>query len=116
MDLYSSRIKGRWSRMPYVAARAPEGWQRTQAALEVESADDRTSPSQPDHPDASARRQAWARLLARVYEVDPLVCPRCGDEMKVIAVIQDPEQIRKILAYLKRTGRSPPGMESAATA
>lgn len=22
------------------------------------------------------RRQAWARLLARIYEVDPLVCPR----------------------------------------
>ena len=49
-----------------VAARAPEGWQRTQAALEVESADEQTSPSQPDHPDASARREAWARLCARV--------------------------------------------------
>ena len=36
--------------------------------------------------------------------------------MKVIAVIQDPEQIRKILAYLKRTARPPPGMKSAATA
>ena len=30
--LYSSRIKGRWSRIPHVAARAPEGWQRTQAS------------------------------------------------------------------------------------
>ena len=104
--------------MPHVAARAPEGWQRTQAALEAEaeSAGDRTSPSQPVHPDVSARRQAWARLLAHVYEVDPLVCPCCGAEMKVIAVIQDPEQIRKILACLKGTGRPPPGMEFAVTA
>ena len=31
-----------------------------------------------DAPDARERRHAWARLLARVYEVDALVCPRCG--------------------------------------
>ncbi len=44
-------------------------------------------------------KQAWARLLAKVYEVDPFVCPRCGSEMKVIAVIQDTEEIKKILAH-----------------
>ena len=27
-----------------------------------------------------ARERAWGRLLARVYEVDPLVCPKCGAE------------------------------------
>jgi hypothetical protein len=36
-----------------------------------------------------ARKRAWARPLARAYEVDALVCPKCGSEMKVIAVIQD---------------------------
>jgi len=28
--LYSSRTKGRWSQMPHVAARAPEGWRESQ--------------------------------------------------------------------------------------
>jgi len=25
-----------------------------------------------------------------VYEIDPLICPRCGSEMRLIAVITDP--------------------------
>jgi len=36
---------------------------------------------------AQARR---ARLIRQVYEVDPLLCPRCGGRMKVIAVIERP--------------------------
>jgi hypothetical protein len=48
--------------------------------------------------DSTEYKQAWARLLAKVYEVDPFVCPRCGSEMRVIAVIRDPEEIKKILA------------------
>ena len=35
------------------------------------------------------RRRSWARLLRRIYEVDPLVCP-CGGELKIISVITDP--------------------------
>ncbi|MBC8871338.1 MAG: hypothetical protein H8E44_18080 [Planctomycetes bacterium] len=30
-------------------------------------------------------------LIKRVYEVDPLSCPRCGTEMKVIAFIDPPQ-------------------------
>ena len=61
--------------------------------------------------DADYRKQAWARLLAKVYEIDPLVCPKCGSEMKVIAVIQETEEIRRILAHLIKIGRSPPGFD-----
>ncbi|MCC6351506.1 MAG: hypothetical protein IT202_03250, partial [Fimbriimonadaceae bacterium] len=35
------------------------------------------------------QRRAWARLIQKVYEVNPLLCPRCGSEMKVVAVIDD---------------------------
>jgi hypothetical protein len=28
-----------------------------------------------------AARYVWALLLARIYEVLPLVCPKCGGEM-----------------------------------
>ena len=37
--LYLSRIKGRWTRMPHVAARAPEGW-RASHLPEVSDDDD----------------------------------------------------------------------------
>jgi hypothetical protein len=33
-------------------------------------------------------------LLARIYEVFPLVCPRCGTEMRVIAIITDGPTVR----------------------
>ena len=74
---YSSRTKGRWPKIPYVAE----------------------------------RKQAWAQLIARVYEVDPLVCPKCGWDMKVVAVIEDPVEIRRILRHLIKIGRSPPGVQ-----
>ena len=31
-----------------------------------------------------------------MYEVDQFVCPKCGTEMKVIAVIEDPDEIKRI--------------------
>jgi hypothetical protein len=33
--------------------------------------------------------------------------------MRVIAVIQDPVEIRDILAHLVKTGRAPPGLDPA---
>jgi len=64
-------------------------------------------------PISQAARAAWARLIYRVYEVDPLVCPRCSAEMRVIAVINDKGVIRSILEHLKLwnprpSNRSPP--------
>ena len=52
-------------------------------------------------------------LLAKVYEIDPLVCPKCGCEMKIIAVIQDSVEIRDILTHLVNVGRAPPGFDPA---
>ncbi len=60
-----------------------------------------------------ARKRAWARLLAKVYEIDPLVCPKCGCDMKVVAIIQDPAEIRDILSHLVKIGRAPPGFDPA---
>jgi hypothetical protein len=39
----------------------------------------------------------WAKLIARIYEVDPLVCTSCGKEMKIIAFITHSTQIWHIL-------------------
>ena len=61
--------------------------------------------------DVLAYKQAWARLFAKAYEIDPLVCPKCGGEMKVIAVIENPDENRRILRHLVKVGRSPPGFD-----
>jgi hypothetical protein len=67
----------------------------------------------PERVDSTARKSAWARLLARVYEVDPFVCPECGSPIKVIAVIQDPDEIKHIVRHLIKIGRAPPGLDES---
>ena len=47
-----------------------------------------------------AARYLWAMLLARIYEVFPLTCPKCGGVMRIIAFIDDPTEVKKILAHL----------------
>ena len=42
----------------------------------------------------------WAHLIKKIYEVDPLICPKCGGNMRIIAFIEDYKVIRKILDYL----------------
>ena len=38
-------------------------------------------------------------LIKRVYEIDPLICPHCGSQMKLVAFIAPPEDevVEKIL-------------------
>ena len=112
--LYASRTKGCWDQMPHVAERAPEGWKASHPEA-APHADDPGFEPLPDEQevDINSRKQAWARLLAKIYEVDPFVCPKCGAEMKVIAVIEDPMEVRRILRHLVKVGRSPPGLNAA---
>jgi hypothetical protein len=46
---------------------------------------------------------SWARRLKRVFGVEIEACARCGGKLKVIASIEDPAVIAKILAHLERT-------------
>jgi len=61
----------------------------------------------PDGPYRAALRRRWAELIRRVYEVDPLVCPRCGSEMRVIGFIAQPAPIDRILDHLRRRDKIP---------
>lgn len=45
-------------------------------------------------------RSSWARLIRKVYRVDPLICPRCGGRMHLIALIEEPAVIERILRHL----------------
>jgi Putative transposase len=41
----------------------------------------------PRSPSAREARKGWAALIKKVYESDPLCCPKCGSAMKIIAFI-----------------------------
>jgi hypothetical protein len=57
----------------------------------------------PDPGQHSPRRRSsltWARLIAKIYQVDPLVCTRCGQKMQMIAFLTDQLSIKRILDHL----------------
>jgi hypothetical protein len=45
----------------------------------------------------SEAKQNWARLIQKIYEVDPLICPKCQGTMKIISIIDDFDIIEQIL-------------------
>jgi hypothetical protein len=42
----------------------------------------------------------WSRLIQKIYEVDPLICPKCKGVMRIISFIEDRQVIRDILMHL----------------
>ena len=70
-------------------ATAARGKRRKAARLE----DTTQTPGEQDDDEFTRRALApiptWAKLIRRVYEVDPLLCPFCGAEMKILAFIVD---------------------------
>jgi hypothetical protein len=79
--------------------------------------------SQPRAPGAAARSSTrassnllWAQLMQRSFGFDVLACPRCGGRFRLIALIEDPAVIRRILRHLgvptevprRRASRAPP--------
>ena len=49
---------------------------------------------------SKAFRKNWARLIQKIYEVNPLLCPKCQGTMHVISIIEDDLIIKKILTHL----------------
>ena len=45
------------------------------------------------------KNSSWAKLLARVFQIDISKCHECGKEMKIISSIKDPQVIPKILTH-----------------
>ena len=54
-----------------------------------------------ERPVDTRRKASWARLIQKVYEVDPLKCTRCGGNMRIIALIDDVDVIERILKQPK---------------
>jgi hypothetical protein len=59
-------------------------------------------------PPARGRRQSWARMLRRILETDPLLCPRCGAQLKLLAVLTDPDVVFRIARRIEAGGGDDP--------
>jgi Putative transposase len=92
-------------------------WRATVVAYGMASQADVGDRIEHDRARRCGRHWRWADLMRRAFEIDVLECPRCGGRMTLIATIDDPAVIRKILAHLglsterpdARPARPPPG-------
>jgi hypothetical protein len=47
--------------------------------------------------------KGWAEMIRKVYEVDPMICPRCGGQIRVISFLTDWAVVDRIIDHLKLT-------------
>jgi len=59
-----------------------------------------TDKEQQKRPRPPRRYFAWADLLRRCFEIDVLACPGCGGRLRLLATIEDPAIVRRVLAHL----------------
>ena len=79
----------------YAGQPLPDAYERPRprrAHHRVTTADEPTSRSPASY--------LWAVLLARIYDCFPLLCPRCGTEMRLVAFLTEPPSVEPILAHL----------------
>ena len=53
-------------------------------------------------------RMRWGQLLKRVFDIDIEHCPHCGGQLKLIAAIEEPAVIQRILTHLGLAAQPPP--------
>ena len=65
------------------------------------------SPTPEPVPTKRPAHYLWAVLIARIYEVFPLLCPLCGGQMRLIAFVTEGRQIRRILDHIGMDSEPP---------
>ena len=83
---YSNKIRGQRDKQAAETARAAG---KAVEVIDVSAHKARRIPS-----------AKWRELIKKVWEADPLLCPRCAREMKIVALIDDREVIERILRHL----------------
>jgi hypothetical protein len=64
------------------------------------------APAVPERDNSDGSREArstWARLVRKIFEADPLLCP-CGGRMRIVSFITDPRVVDRILRH-RASGR-----------
>lgn len=55
----------------------------------------------------------WMQRLKRVFAIDIETCPRCGGKIRVVACIEDPDVIAKILDHIRARDEAEPSQPRA---
>ena len=87
----------------YYGAYANRSRKRFQAAEPPPPPGPQHSPAleEQNDPFTRNRRRSWARLMRKLFLTDPLLCPTCRVEMKVVGMITEPSVIDKILKHVR---------------
>src|SRR5690606_2839778 len=92
-------------RTRYNRASAPASPRRARVVPKARvAAANRTSECGEAAPADRRRRLTWVQRLKRVFAIDIEVCRRCGGKLRVIASIEEPAVIARILDHLGRDG------------
>ena len=108
--VYAGKIRKQWQDRPGIYRLAPVSWKATHP---LQSQTSQVAPPvdvpSTEAPDAwsKLRSQSWARLLQKVYEVDPFVCPKCQGKMSVVAIIENPKELSKIIDWVRQQEKEP---------
>ena len=83
--------------------------QQPEELQKVDSANRRRDrvPHRPAKRRVRQRYYTWAELLRRVYAVDVLTCPNCHGPRRLLAAIQNPLSIEKVLRAMKLPFHAP---------
>ncbi len=84
---YSNKMRGQRDKRTAAAALAAAG--KDVAVIDVSAHRPRRIPS-----------AKWRELIKKVWEADPLICPKCSREMRIVALIDDRQVIARILRHL----------------
>lgn len=86
-------------RRHYHGALAPSSQLRKQIANNAQKRLENTAKAKAEVIEKTKKvSQNWAKLIARIYEADPLTCSSCGKKIKIIAFVTHAAQIQRILS------------------
>jgi hypothetical protein len=67
-----------------------------------------------DSPPSTPPSQSWARSMKSIFELNPLLCPKCGAEMKIRSFILSSREIEQLCKKLGLISwRAPPPFKSS---
>ena len=75
----------------------PMGDEAAASAQEAVAAED-SPEGDLDKPSSTA--YLWAMLIARIYEICPLICPQCGGELTIVAFLTETGPIQRLLIHI----------------
>ena len=96
-----------------LAPNSPLRGAATACGRDADLSGEQPPPQRASHPSASppglraSAHYLWAMLLARLFVALPLVCPRCGAEMRIVAFITETAPIERILTHIGEPAEPP---------